>query len=342
MNAIIKPGYDSQRQYLKDVIPLSTPFTLFIAPSQLCNFKCHFCSHSLSTQKKKEAGFVAKHLDFGLFKKIVEQSQAFAEKYKRILLTGLGEPLMNPRIVEMVQELSHANVAENLEIFTNGSFLTHDLSDGLVEAGLTKLRISIQGTSARMYEKNCSVRIDFQALVDEIKYFYDKSRNKCSIYIKIIEEELEDENDKKKFFDIFGSICDEIYVENLVKAQPMMGDYDNTISTVKTFYGEIAEKREVCPYIFYSLQIDAEGNCFPCPPLSLPKSFSLGNLLEIPLTKIWYGEKHKELMISHLKSDGNKPDICKKCTNYMCFTPKEDSVDLHKEEIIRLIGKTNR
>lgn len=339
MKAKLKAGYDSNRLLLKDIIPLDTPFTLFIAPTQLCNFKCHFCSHSLSAQKKKEEGFVSKHLEFEIFEKIVEQSKEFPSKYKRILLTGLGEPLMNPKIVEMVKILNDSNVSNNLEIFTNASYLNKEMSDGLIEAGLTKLRISIQGTSAKMYQKYCSTDIDFNELVNNIKYFYNKSRSKCTIYIKIIEEELEDADDKKKFFDIFGSICDEIFVENLVKAQPMMGDYDNQISTTKTFYGEIAQKREVCPYTFYTLQIDAEGNCFPCPPLSLPKSFSLGNLCDTPLSKIWYGSKHKKLMLSHLIKEETKPEICIKCTNYMCFTPKEDDLDNDKNEIINNITR---
>lgn len=53
MKANLKPGYDLQRKVLKDVVPLDTPYTLFISPSQLCNFKCHYCSHSLSTSEKK-------------------------------------------------------------------------------------------------------------------------------------------------------------------------------------------------------------------------------------------------------------------------------------------------
>jgi len=337
LKAKIKAGYDSQRQFLKDVVPINTPFTLFISPSQLCNFKCHYCSHSLSNEKKKREGFVAKNLEYEKFKTIVEQSKKFQNKFQRVLLTGLGEPLMNPYIVEMVKMLRDAEVTKNLEIFTNASYLNENLTNGLIDSGLTKLRISIQGTDAKKYKKNCGINIDFDKLVEGINYFYKKSRGKCSIYIKIIDEELEDENDKRKFFSIFEKMCDEIYVENLVRAQPMMGDYDDKISVERTFYGEEAEHREVCPYIFYTLQIDSEGNCYPCPPLSLPKSFSLGNIYEEPLTKIWHGQRHKELMLSHLKMDGSKCGLCKKCICYLAFTPKEDNLDNDTQEIIKRI-----
>lgn len=337
MKAKLKPGYDSVRLPLKDVVPVSTPFTLFISPSQLCNFKCHFCAQSLSKEKKKEQGFVAINQDFEVFKKIAEQSKKFPDKYKRILLTGLGEPLLNPRIVDMVRLLSEYQVSEKLEIFTNGALLTPELSEGLIDAGLTRLRVSVQGTDASKYKEHCGADIDFDKFVENLRYFYEKSRGKCSIYIKIIEEELENDEDRQKFFDIFGSVCDDIFVENLVRAQPMMGDYDEKIELTRTFYGEISQRREVCPYVFYSLQTDSEGNCYPCPPLSLPLSFSLGNINQTPLIEIWNSKKHKDLMLSHLKMDGSKCDLCKKCTNYLCFTPEEDNLDNDTEEIIKRI-----
>lgn len=335
MKAEIKPGYDKIRQPLKDIIPIDTPFTLFISPSQLCNFKCHFCTHSLSAEKKKEAGFVAINQDFEVFKKIAEQSKAFPDKYKRILLTGLGEPLVNPRIVEYVRILNDYKISEKLEIFTNASLLTKEISDGLIDAGLTRLRISVQGTNAEKYKKYCGVSLDFDKFVENIRYFYEQSRGKCSIYIKIIEEELDGEEDRQKFFDIFGSICDDIYVENLVRAQPMMGDYDEKISMATTFYGEKAQKREVCPYIFYTLQTDSEGNCYPCPPLSLPLSFSLGNINNQTLKEIWNGERMHKLRLSHLRKNGTKCRLCQQCICYLAFTPEEDNLDNHTEEIIQ-------
>lgn len=336
MEAKVKPGYDDKRTILKDVVPLDTPYTLFISPSQLCNFRCHFCAQSLSNEEKKQKGLIQINQDMDVFLKIVEQSKKFPNKFKRILLTGLGEPLMNKNIAKMIEMVNEAEISEKIEMFTNAALLNHKLSDDLINAGLTKLRISTQGTDAAMYKKHSGVDIDFDKFVSEIKYFYEKSRGKCQVYIKIIEEELRDANDREKFFDIFGNICDEIYVENLTQAQPAMGDYENKIEHTRTFYGEKAKIREVCPYIFYSLQTDSEGNCFPCPPLSLPLSFSIGNINDTPITKIWNGKKHKDIMISHL--NGNKCDLCKKCTNYLCFTPDEDNLDMHKEEILERLN----
>ena len=286
MKAEIAPGYDRNRQRLADIVPIHAPFTLFITPAQVCNLRCNYCTQSLSSEKKKEKGFVQQLQDYDVFLKIARQAAKFPVQCKRVLLTGLGEPLMNPKIPDMVALLSELKVAEKYEIFTNATLLSHRMSDRLLAAGLSTLRISIQGLSSEKYRDLAGAEIDFEELLDNIGYFYHH-RGTCRVYIKIIDSSFDHDDDKQKFFTIFGDRCDHIFVEHFVKAQPSMGGYDNRTDNVFTFYGEKSEPREVCPYIFYTLQTDVEGNTFPCPPLGFPLSFSLGNVSEISLREIW-------------------------------------------------------
>jgi MoaA/NifB/PqqE/SkfB family radical SAM enzyme len=338
LKARIKPGYDQNRQKLSDIVPVSTPFTLFVTPAQVCNFRCNYCTHSLTVDKKKEMGFIQKLQDYDVFLKIAQQAAEFPQKFKRVLLTGLGEPLTNPQIPDMVAELVKLNVADNYEIFTNASLLTQDMSEKLIAAGLTCLRISIQGLTSEKYREVCGANVDFDNLVSNIRYFYE-NRKSCKVYIKIIDACLENEGEKEKFYEVFGDICDNIFVEHLVNAQPSMAEhYDDGVNNSVTFYGEKAEKREVCPYIFYTLQTDAMGNVFPCPPLGLPMGFSLGNIKDVSLKEIWNGRKLKDLRILHLKKCRNQLDVCGTCDNYMCFTPKEDNLDDSAEEIINRLN----
>ncbi len=337
MKALLKPGYDADRTPLADVIPLPAPYTLFITPSQRCNFRCGYCTQSLADAEKKRVHFSSVNLDPSVFHAIVEQSKRFPVQYKRVLLTGLGEPLMNPNIADMVATLRESRVAEKIEIFTNASLLVPAMADKLLDAGLTKLRISVQGTDAGQYRRHCGVELDFDSFIANLRYFHEASRGRCDVYIKIIDEELRDQKDRETFFAVFSGLCDEIFVENLVRAQPSMGDYGGEITTSKTFYGETARTREVCPFIFYTLQTDAEGNCFPCPPLGLPRGFSLGNLMETPLHEIWCGARHRELMRSHLRMDGSKCALCKQCVCYRAFTPDADNLDDSAKELLHIL-----
>jgi MoaA/NifB/PqqE/SkfB family radical SAM enzyme len=338
MAARISPGYDKCRQKLSEIVPISTPFTLFVTPSQLCNFRCAYCTQSLSGERKEEIDFRSQLLDYGLFLNIAGQASEFPGKFKRVLLTGLGEPLMNPRIPEMVAALRNLGVADHYEVFTNASLLTPRLSDELLHSGLTCLRISIQGVTKRKYEEITGRDVDVEGLIENIAYFFHH-RKACRVYLKIMDACLEG-GDEERFFSLFGGICDDIFIEHLVKAQPSMGDYDGRADNVRTFYGEPSETREVCPYMFYTLQTDAVGNVFPCPPLGLPLKFSLGNVLDTPLFDIWRGERLRRLRLAHLTGRREEIEPCRRCSCYRSFTPQEDNLDGNPEEIIeRMIAE---
>jgi MoaA/NifB/PqqE/SkfB family radical SAM enzyme len=334
MKARINPGYDRDRQRLAEIVPLATPFTLFVTPAQVCNFRCRYCTQSLTAKEKEERGFRPVMQDYDVFLKIARQASAFPGRFKRVLLTGLGEPLMNPRTPDMVEELRGLGVADHYEIFTNASLLTHEMSERLIRAGLTCLRISIQGVTAEKYRETTGRNVDIDGLVENIGYFF-RNRGDCRVYVKIIDACLESEDDKDRFFALFGNVCDDIFIEHLTRAQPMMGDYEGRANSVMTFYGEEARKRDVCPYMFYTLQTDALGEVFPCPPLGLPSGFSLGNVADTPLLDIWNGSRLRMLRMTHLRKGRQTIDACRRCEGHMCFTPEEDNLDLHADEIAR-------
>lgn len=339
MKAKIEPGYDNQRQKLADIVPLEAPFTMFIASTQTCNFKCFYCTHHLSREEKEKMNFQQVPMSDELFERVLEQAKEFQGKIKRIVFTGLGEPLANAKIADMIRKLSDAKIAGGYEIITNGYLLTHEMTDKLLAAGLTFLRVSIQGLTAKRYKETTGVLIDYERLVDQIRYFYENKGN-CKLYVKIMDECFDEGETEEDFYRLFGDICDKIYIEHLVNAQPGMdGNYGEQLNDGMTFYGDRAEEREVCPYMFYTLQIDAVGNTFPCPPLGFPEDFSLGNVLDTTLKKIWESDKLYRLYRLHLT--GRKKDIpvCFHCENYKCFTPKEDNLDQDKEIILKRIGE---
>lgn len=340
MKAQIKPGYDSNRLRLADIVPLDAPFTMFIASSQICNFKCFYCTQALNKEEKERLNFHQKHMDNATFDTVLNQAKEFQGNIKRVVFTGLGEPLANPKIVNMIRRLNEENIAGGYEIITNAYLLTKEMTDGLLAAGLTYLRVSLQGLTEKRYFETTGTRIDYERLINQLKYFYEK-KGECKLYIKIMDECFDEGETQEDFFSMFGDICDHIYIEHLVNAQPKMdGKYGEKLNEQMTFYGDVAMDRQVCPYMFYSLQIDAEGNTFPCPPLGLPLSFSLGNCHEKSLWDIWHSKKLYDLYRAHLKNEKHLAPVCFACENYKCFTPEEDNLDNDKEVILKRIEES--
>lgn len=79
---------NKNRHKLQDVLPLKTPYTIFIDLSNFCNFKCEFCA----TQSKLSNKIEKKIMSYELFKKIIDDLKMFTYKIKILRLSGQGQP----------------------------------------------------------------------------------------------------------------------------------------------------------------------------------------------------------------------------------------------------------
>jgi Predicted Fe-S oxidoreductases len=248
MPSEIKPIAGLERRILSEVIPLSGPFTVYIFPTTFCNFKCSYCAHSLKRDIIKEKyGLTPQHMSLDTLTCIITQLKVFPNKLKVISLTGHGEPLLNPKLSTMVEMVKTANVTERVEIITNASLLTHGIADDLIHAGLDTIRISIQGLSSKKYYDICGYSLNFDTLIENIRYFYHRKKN-CNVYVKIMDIAL-DPGEEKKFYSLFNDISDRMYIE---KCRPVYNGVKMTdnMDSIMDRYGRLHENRKICPLCF--------------------------------------------------------------------------------------------
>lgn len=338
MTAEIKPNYDVKRQKLSEIIPLKAPFTVYIEPTRICNFKCFYCIHSERDDENgefKKLGYDIKNMEFDDFLKIIEQLAEFPPKsIKRIVFSGLGEPLANPRLPEMIKTAVNSKIADRVEIITNGLLLNKNLTDKLIESKLTNINISIQGLNAEKYKKVCDKKINFEDFLDNLQYLY-KNRKETKIYIKIIDAALENKEEEQKFYQIFTPMADRIYIEHLIQMQQQLDKIKDKVEKEKNFYGEELDlSRKVCSPAFYFLQIGCDLDVFPCPVPGLKKTLSMGSMKNKTLVEIWNGEKRKNFLKTMLKLQKDKIPECQGC---ICFNAIIDPAeDLDKDAAILL------
>ena len=282
-----------KRTKLAEAIPLDTPFLLQIFPAYACNFKCNYCIHSLP---KRDRGFIADKslMDFDLYQKCIDDLGKFPQKIKMIRYAATGEPLIHPQIAEMVKYAKSKEVGESLEIVTNASLLTEKLSNNLINAGLDRLRISVQGLSSQKYKEISGINIDFDNFIENIRYFF-KNRKECKVYIKIIDCTLE-ENEHKNFYKLFDKICDKIAIEHLNPAFPGI-DYTKLSNTPLTMTqnGNAVQNAQICPQPFYMLQINPDGNIVPC--CGMQTAFVCGNVDTENIFNVWNGKRLKKFQL---------------------------------------------
>ncbi|WP_302816702.1 radical SAM protein [Selenomonas flueggei] len=338
--AEIKPNYDTKRKKLAEIIPLAAPFTVYIEQTKYCNFKCFYCIHSTRDEANGEfraLGHRMQHIDEGFFEKIIHDLKAFPQGgIKRIVFSGLGEPLMNPRLPDYVRMAVEAGIAGRVEVITNGLLLTPEKSKALVEAGITNINISVQGLDAEGYQETCGVRIDFDHYLENLKYLYEHKGN-VQIYIKAIDATLKTKENEKNFFRIFSPFADRIYIEHLVVMQQQMDGLREIVDGTKNFYGEELDvNRKVCAQSFYFMQIGCEGDIFPCPVPGLGRNLSMGNAKEHTLVEIWNGSRRRGFLRKMLKKEKDQIPDCATCTCFNAINNPMEQLDDDAERLLPL------
>ncbi|MDE2029891.1 MAG: radical SAM protein [Alphaproteobacteria bacterium] len=329
MRAKLKPRINlDDRTPLETVTPLPTPFVLFIDPSSACNFRCTFCptgDHELIRGTGRYQGT----MDFDLYKKIIDDLGEFEKPLKVLRLYKDGEPLLNKRFADMVRYAKQSGRVPYVDTTSNGFYLTPEKSLEIVDAGLDRINISVDGLSDGDFLRYTRTKVDFKKFVENIRFLYDNRKN-CEIFIKMPSDFLSDA-DKQFFFDTFGNICDRISLENFTPCWPVFdveermgieitkGIYDNEIVDIKT-----------CPYIFYSISVNADGLVSLC-YLDWARKLLVGDVKTESLKSIWEGDKLFEHRIAHLRGKRKENPVCAECGQLShCMA---DNIDPYAEEL---------
>jgi MoaA/NifB/PqqE/SkfB family radical SAM enzyme len=86
-------------------------------------------------------------MDFDLFTKIVDEAATIGAEC--LFLHGIGEPLLHPRFLSMLKYAKeHSNRFDMVGFCTNGTLLTEEVTDSIVELGVDRVLISLDGIGA--------------------------------------------------------------------------------------------------------------------------------------------------------------------------------------------------
>lgn len=331
------PG--GKRTPLAEVLPVLTPFIVQIFPVYACNLTCSYCIHSVPYQ---ERGYVTDQtvMPYALYQKCIDDMTHFPSKLKMLRFAGTGEPLLHKDIAKMVAYAVEKNVADSVDIVTNGLSLKPSLSKELIDAGVNKLRISIQGVRAEAYQHTNQQADFFEEFLANLKFLYDNRAN-TQIYIKIIDCAL-DEGDEEKFFTMFGDICDFIAIEHLIPAVEQI-DYKKLYKHKAewiTQNGAKLSSAEVCPQPFYLMQINPDGKIVPCCSMETPCVAGNANIEN--LYNIWNGQGFNSFRKKQLQKGKEIYPVCKKCKQYQYMMFPEDNLDYEAERLLNTIFQVKK
>jgi radical SAM protein with 4Fe4S-binding SPASM domain len=312
------------------------PREVYVEPTNRCNELCVTCPRTFFT-REPEADLSSER-----FVRILDQFPGV----ERVVLHGVGEPLLARDLPEMVAEANRrgARVLFN----TNALALHRRLAGQLVSAGLDELRVSMDAANARTYrevrgvdgfERALRRTADFCALLHEL----GAEKPRVSLVFMAMRgniAELPSVITRAGDMGVHTVVVQRLvyFGEGMaVEGQSLMGqDLSDLIARCQ----EAADRAGVelagvggfspgdslqpvdatrpwsgCTRPWRSTYVTANGNVLPCcfAPFTAPDyaGVILGNVFEHPLSEIWNGSDYEAFRRAHASDD--PPACCRGC-----------------------------
>ena len=194
---------------LHELLPQPIPYSVNIDPTNLCDFRCSFCP----TGNPEALKSVSRHMGMmkiEVFQKIVEDlremTRLHGRKIHRVLLHKDGEPLLHKQLPEMVHLAKDADIADSVEVTTNGSRLKLPMIRGLLEACLDVLRVSVEHLNNDVYHDLSYGRIKYEDVRENVRTLFLEKQvmgNRLHVQSKIVDTGLS-EAEKIRFAEDFA------------------------------------------------------------------------------------------------------------------------------------------
>ncbi len=267
------------------------PLMIGIESTNRCTLQCKMCPRT--HEMKRPIG----NMDFKIFTKIIDEIKHFTEF---VWLQDLGEPLLHPRIFDMIYYCRKNNLP--CGISTNSTVLTPDVADKLLVSGIYYILFAFDGATKETYEK---IRVggNYEKVVSNIKGFLEKKQKSgqeifCAVQCIAMNETKKEIKEFKKMWSLPGV--------NAIRIRQLT--YTGT--------GEFTNKRKgPCYWLWYNPHIKWDGNISPCCQ-DINSEFVLGNVKNNSVFELWNSKKMESCRQLHIKGEGDKMSICKKCNMY--------------------------
>ncbi len=330
MSAAIK-NYSATRMSgsepsLSELLPLSTPLSLLVDPSNGCNLACVFCPTG-DDQLLKSVGRQARVMHVATFRSIVEGLSQFPDRIKVLHLYKDGEPLVNKHLAEFVRIAKVSNRFERVETTTNGVLLSPVRSEELIAAGIDGIRVSIYGLDDQSYRSTTQCPVSFDSVVTNVAALFrikSELNPRVHIHCKITDVRLSTEA-RDCFVRTFSPISDSIHVDSLMGwTAPEGKDLMLGITPTTGMSGSpLKPDRKVCSEPFMRLAVNSNGSVSVC-CVDWSHETVVGHVPNETLFAIWNGERLQAFRRRHLSGRRNELAACRNCQYMLGLAERAD------------------
>jgi radical SAM protein with 4Fe4S-binding SPASM domain len=321
------------------------PRHLQLEVTSACNLACAMCLVSYRPAVNRAEGAMSMEL----FRRLVDGNPELT----RITLQGLGEPLLQPHLFDMVAYAKARGIAVGFN--SNAQLLTRERADRLVAAGLDWLHVSLDGATAATYE-GIRARADFSRVGRNLRGLQDAKRTagaaKPSVQVVFVamRRNLSELPDLVRLVSSWG--VDEVHVQGLshdfadtdpagsyagirefAAAESLEHADPDVVAEVfarareearrcavrlRLPGGERASRRQPgqpgCTWPWDAAYVTSSGTVQPCCMVMGDDRVAMGSLASAEFADIWSNEAYAEFRAG-LMSD-TPPAVCAGCSLY--------------------------
>jgi MoaA/NifB/PqqE/SkfB family radical SAM enzyme len=240
-------------------------------------------------------------MDFDLFRKVVDECAALGITHVRV--HNYGEPFLDRELVEKVRYAKQKGIAE-VGMISNGSLITEEVAQGMIDAGLDAINISVDAAGKEVFEST-RVHLKYDEVTDNIRTLARLRRASGKTHPKLILSFVRQHNsaDEAAFIAEWTPVADKIHITDL-----------------HNWAGTLNDKTEVnypCYRLWLTFTVLWDGRVSMC-CADFDGRHIFGDLRTQTIAEVWNSPVYRAARRQHLESGG--PGICRSCD-----LPKKDS-----------------
>ncbi len=300
-------------KWLKKPMVWGKPMSVSIEPTTACNLRCPECPSGLRSFTRPEG-----NLKSDFFRSTIDEMHP---TLNTLMFYFQGEPYINPHFLDMV------SYAEAKGIYTitstNGHFLSDENIKKTLDSNLSRLIISIDGTTQDTYEQY-RIGGNIDKVIDGTRRLVRARNGRKQNYPHIIFQYLVVRPNEHQIPEVYklakvlgvdevrlktAQVYDYAQGNDLIPLNPKYSRYK---AHAAGFYSIKNDLLNQCWRMWQACVITWDGLVVPC-CFDKDATHRLGDLKKQTMSEIWHGEKYNTFRSSLLRSR-KEIDICKNCT----------------------------
>jgi radical SAM protein with 4Fe4S-binding SPASM domain len=281
--------------------------------STACDGKCTFCHHS----QLKRKGVAS----WSTLLEVIDSCAPYASTACPFLM---GEPLLEPRLIPILDNLKQVNPKINTHIYTNFYSMTKQKARDIIQSQLLDLiTVSFYGPTPELYAKY-QPGFNWQQTRSNIKHFM-QIRNRLGLTKPQVQMHYIGLPDLLRAYPKYEAEWRSV-VDNVgITVFRTHTEQENSESEqwMKIIHGKHAPLRVPCARIFSGFYVHCNGDVVPCSG-DCEGDNVLGNIHDCyHASDVWWGDKAQAFRKKHIDREWNEIPMCKDCNYWKYEMPRD-------------------